>query len=176
MLRRLLQQQEEPHRGALKQKTSAEVGSCLQQMAAFKKSIVGLPALPAFRCDDEVEDEVGGSAWNSRRDTRKSTRGNRKYPEISREKQKERKKEYVAQTKTRQKMHQSNPPGKKKQPPFGRRCWFQRNEFSYDTLFSRRTDSSIIARRRHIGSLPAAEFVEPVGRETTPVRRRLPHC
>jgi hypothetical protein len=48
MLRRLLQQQEEPHGGALKQKTSAEVGSCLQQMAAFKKSVVGLPAYLPF--------------------------------------------------------------------------------------------------------------------------------
>ncbi len=118
-------------------------------------------------------EEVRGTAAGTPERVREETE---KYPELSREKQIERKKEreYDAQTKTRQKTHQSNPK-ENKQPPFEDAVGFKENEFSYDTLFSRRTDSSIIARRRHIGSLPAAaEFVEPVGRETNPPRPSSP--
>jgi hypothetical protein len=104
------------------------------------------------------------------------TRGNRKYPEISREKQIERKKESTLHRQKHDKKHtKATPKAKKKK---------KNNHLSKMLLVSKkmsssatttlssldgRTDSSIIARRRHIGSLPAAaEFVEPVGRETTP--------
>ncbi|CAM6075662.1 unnamed protein product [Sphagnum tenellum] len=81
MLRRLLQQQEEPHRGALKQKTSAEVGSCLQQMAAFKKSVVGLPAYQAFavmRRSKMKWEKVRGTAAGTPERVREETENIRK--------------------------------------------------------------------------------------------------
>jgi len=107
------------------------------------------------------------------------TRGNRKYPEISREKQIDRKKERERVRCTDKNTTKNTP----KQPPKKKKKK-KNNHLSKMLLVSKkmsssatttlssldgRTDSSIIARRRHIGSLPAAaEFVEPVGRETTP--------